>query len=237
MAKTGGGGCGCLTILSFLIVLATIVNFCENKAPTAIPPAPHVQAEQEKMQQRAKEDSERLEAENAKKREEEHRQLLLKVTTSPDGRFSFTEFVGKDKRTGLVWTRQGNFGSRQWNDALKLIKELNNNKYGGYSNWRLPSREEFIALVDYAYAAAKDPNYVRPYSIFNENGFYGVECGSYWTSNKKYKHTIRRYTDNNKIKLEHVYEAIGADLSSGRVLAPWAIGLYDLYVWPVSSGK
>jgi hypothetical protein len=63
----------------------------------------------------------------------------------------------RDNNTGLVWEVKSpleqdvNFkgNAYTWDDAHAYIKELNKKGYGGFRDWRLPSREELRMIVDY----------------------------------------------------------------------------------------
>ncbi|HOW43434.1 MAG TPA: DUF1566 domain-containing protein [Candidatus Omnitrophota bacterium] len=63
----------------------------------------------------------------------------------------------KDNNTGLIWEVKSpaahdvNFGgdSYTWEDAFTYVKELNKKNFGGFRDWRLPSREELRMIVDY----------------------------------------------------------------------------------------
>jgi len=43
----------------------------------------------------------------------------------------------------------GNSGTESANDTLDFINSLNSAKYGGYDDWRLPSREELWSIINY----------------------------------------------------------------------------------------
>jgi hypothetical protein len=58
-----------------------------------------------------------------------------------------------------------------WEEALLYVSGLNSIKYGGYTDWRLPNRNELLSLVDY--------NLDSP--AINTNLFPGPTT-SYWTS-------------------------------------------------------
>lgn len=49
-----------------------------------------------------------------------------------------------DNATGLIW-QQKTAGTMNWDDAMKYCKNL---KLGSYSDWRLPSIEELLSIVD-----------------------------------------------------------------------------------------
>jgi hypothetical protein len=47
-------------------------------------------------------------------------------------------------------TNGGYEGTQSDHDTLDFITELNNSNFGGYSNWRMPSRVELRSIVDYS---------------------------------------------------------------------------------------
>ncbi len=53
-----------------------------------------------------------------------------------------------DGKTGLMWDYRGSFKSMSISSARKWIKELNNKKFAGFSNWRLPTIEEGASLLE-----------------------------------------------------------------------------------------
>jgi len=46
-------------------------------------------------------------------------------------------------------------GAMDWVEALAYVQKMNNQKYLGYSDWRLPSVKELHTLTDYRYSPAK----------------------------------------------------------------------------------
>lgn len=105
----------------------------------------------------------------------------------------------RDNNTGLIWESKSpleadvNFqGNRYtWEDALSYIKELNKKGFGGFRDWRLPSREELRMMVDYngqipatdlkffpdclpAFYWSKDPNIKEP--IFAWGVYFAYGC-------------------------------------------------------------
>jgi hypothetical protein len=63
----------------------------------------------------------------------------------------------RDNNSGLVWEVKSpdqadvNYKSDRysWDDAKAYIERLNNRGYGGFSDWRLPNREELRTIVNY----------------------------------------------------------------------------------------
>jgi serine/threonine protein kinase len=52
-----------------------------------------------------------------------------------------------DNVTGLLWQKSGTKYPVNWNQAKTYVEKLNEEKLGGYSNWRLPTTEELITLL------------------------------------------------------------------------------------------
>lgn len=148
--------------------------------------------------------------------------ILWVGTAFADNRFVFSEKTVKDKRTGLIWTRDANLGKRDWNGAFELVKELNGKKYAGFKDWRLPSKDELETLATYAKGLGYDGNTDtrRPSILFNQMGFYDVQGVFYWSSSS--------YAGNAN-------DAWGVYMSDGGVASPNKTG--DGYVWPVRGGQ
>lgn len=52
-----------------------------------------------------------------------------------------------DHVTGLTWQQSGSPSSMNYTDAEKYIRELNTQKFAGFSDWRLPTLEEVMSLM------------------------------------------------------------------------------------------
>jgi hypothetical protein len=116
-----------------------------------------------------------------------------------------------DPNTGLMWVRNSNIAGKKmtWNDALNWVNNLN---YGGYSDWRLPTKEE---LLSFSKRAGTSPSV-----WFNNNGFINVQADFYWSS------TTNAYDTTG------VY---GLSMYSGSALERYKADLY--YTWPVRGGQ
>ena len=75
-----------------------------------------------------------------------------------------------DKDTGLIWTNLEFFpykkegSSYSGNEAKKLIITINNQNWGGYNNWKIPSNGEFWRMI--------------------EDKTFPFQLGSYWRINE-----------------------------------------------------
>lgn len=155
--------------------------------------------------------------------------VLLMIFTSVmayagEGRFAFSDLTATDKSTGLVWMMDANIAkeSMTWKDAFKFIEELNKQKYGGYSDWRLPTTVEFQTLIDYAKSQKYDifreakMEHRNIYQLFNKIGFRNVQDALYWSSSP--------HTHNPTLRW-------GVHMLGGRMGEPSKTTTY--YVWPV----
>jgi len=53
-----------------------------------------------------------------------------------------------DKRTGLMWQKSGSPRAKSWSRGEIYIKDLNRDRFAGYSDWRLPTVEELASLLE-----------------------------------------------------------------------------------------
>jgi len=53
-----------------------------------------------------------------------------------------------DRATGLIWQQSGSSKSMTYEEAEKYIKQLNQKRFAGYNDWRLPTLEEVMSLVE-----------------------------------------------------------------------------------------
>ncbi|MEK7772729.1 MAG: DUF1566 domain-containing protein, partial [Deltaproteobacteria bacterium] len=101
--------------------------------------------------------------------------------TSEDSRFIFSDLTVLDEKTKLMWTRDANIAEEEmnWHDASKFIESLNKEEYAGYSNWRLPSKDELRTLVEFV----KGQGYTEGINEhLNNIGFKNVQPNFYWSS-------------------------------------------------------
>jgi len=53
-----------------------------------------------------------------------------------------------DYATGLMWQQSGSANQLSYANAEKYIRDLNNQRFGGYHDWRLPMLEEAMSLIE-----------------------------------------------------------------------------------------
>ncbi len=72
---------------------------------------------------------------------------------NPEGEF-FNRFIDNkngtitDLSTNLMWQKGGSKEPMTWYDASEYVKKINEQKFGGYSDWRLPTVEELASLLE-----------------------------------------------------------------------------------------
>ena len=212
--------------LCICYVYESIVKLLSGKKVDSVPIAQTVT----EREQKEKEEAPRLETEQKNEIAAKEKRNKLKLPdVTINNRFVFSNMIVKDKRTGLIWTRDANLGWQNWNNSFKLVKELNQKKYGGYKDWRLPSKKELLTLIAYAKSQNfTDPSgFNGPSKLFNQMGFYDVQHGHidymtgyyYWTSN----------TDTSRSHACVVSMHNGYDYTSYKG--------ENHYVWPVRSGQ
>ncbi|NUM78266.1 DUF1566 domain-containing protein, partial [candidate division KSB1 bacterium] len=79
-----------------------------------------------------------------------------------------------DHATGLTWQQSGSEGRINYFAAEKYILDLNNQNFGGCNDWRLPTLEEAMALME----TKKNKDGLYIYKVFDENQRW------IWTSSK-----------------------------------------------------
>lgn len=53
-----------------------------------------------------------------------------------------------DRSSGLMWQQAGSQGEMNYRDAKDFIAALNKDRFAGFHDWRLPTLEEAISLVE-----------------------------------------------------------------------------------------
>ena len=123
-----------------------------------------------------------------------------------------------DKQTGLVWARNIEYEQKavSWDDAVKFCQEL---KIGGKTGWRLPTRDEFISVLDTSKSVPAFPE-GHPFEVSGVENPGGAGARRYWTSTE--------YGSDKQ-------SAWLVSIRVGRVED--SIKLFDAKVWPVRDDK
>jgi len=78
-----------------------------------------------------------------------------------------------DHATGLMWHQSGSRNYMSWYNAKVWIRNLNISGYAGYQDWRLPTLEEAVSLLE---SGTRNNLYIDP--VFNDEQ-WGI-----WTGDK-----------------------------------------------------
>ncbi len=144
----------------------------------------------------------------------------------PDPRFTDNgDQTITDNLSGITWTKDANTltlrtppdvpntdGAVSWQDALNLSKILNRETYLGFTDWRLPNRNEMASIINYAVA--------EPSSWFSGIGFLNVRK-HYWSSGTTAINTGKAWK-------------IGVD---GTILDEEKTADAGSFVWPIRDGQ
>jgi len=130
------------------------------------------------------------------------------------------QLIYTDPQTGLMWTKNGNIAvdTMGWNDSIAWIKKLNNGNYnyGGFNDWRLPTKDELVAFRQRG--GRRGSNWIKA------NGFKNVMY-HYWTSteergSKDWFVSSKAWVISMEVNFDMPYDKTG-----------------DYFVWPVRGGQ
>jgi len=103
---------------------------------------------------------ERLEAEKEKLETAKLTSTLTLKEIASDGRFkAYDNGTVKDTKTGLMWAKKDNGCSVTWQEAKEYCE---NYRGGGYTDWRMPTRDELKRLYDRNKSYQATP---QPYNV------------------------------------------------------------------------
>jgi|TARA_B100002003_G_C14118993_1_gene538171 serine/threonine-protein kinase len=88
-----------------------------------------------------------------------------------------------DYTTGLMW-RQNGSDAYKWKKAEEWLKNLNSSGYAGFGDWRLPTLEEAVSLLEPSNRYDRDDIIVHHYI----NPIFSYEQSCIWTGDKNDKH-------------------------------------------------
>lgn len=90
------------------------------------------------------------------------------------------EKIVRDNGKAIYWLQDNPYESTDcdWYMARRYVTGLNKGRFSGYSDWRIPRRDEVDSLLDFArWNAASDMA-----ALLKKLGFNGIEGAVYWTS-------------------------------------------------------
>ncbi|NIW45861.1 MAG: DUF1566 domain-containing protein, partial [candidate division Zixibacteria bacterium] len=122
-----------------------------------------------------------------------------------------------DKNTSKLWMKTANLPHHpmSWEAAKKFIQEMNDGERPnfGYTNWRIPTANEFELLLDTANMYPAMPK---------EHPFTDIENSFYWTSNTG--EDITEYV-------------VIIDMAYGSKVMDYVSSCNYRYLWPVRSNE
>lgn len=91
-----------------------------------------------------------------------------------------------DTRSGLIWVRNGNISGDRINfdESSSFAKMMNNKKYAGYTDWRIPTIADYKTLYSTAKMIAIQQN-KQPLAIIKEV-FTNYQDWNYWVSTSSF---------------------------------------------------
>lgn len=136
-----------------------------------------------------------------------------------NSRFAFAGLIATDRETRLVWTRDADTANKTMtlDEASEFLKRLNKDEFDGRSDWRLPTREEFAALAEYAKSHKAK---MSLFEALGKVGFKNVRPEYYWTST----------SDAEVSGLTWMLDMYIGKMTTGSTAGAG-------YVWPISSGR
>jgi len=97
------------------------------------------------------------------------------------GMCHFYEMIEKNEKalvidyaTGLIWQQSGSKRRLNYNEANAYISQLNEEKFGGYNDWRLPTLEEAMSLMEVEEKNGK----------LHINQLFDQKIEDFWTADK-----------------------------------------------------
>ena len=143
--------------------------------------------------------------------------LVILFTNPKDG-------VITDATTGLQWAQDAGRQVMTWDEANNYVRKF---KLGGYSDWRLPTKEELESLLTYCEEKGIRAEIFSDWKcvkFYNKIGFKNVQPVAYWSST-----TFEAYAASTG-------HAWAVHMWGGSAIIHKTDDTYN-YVWPVRSGQ
>ena len=131
-------------------------------------------------------------------------------------RFELTETTLRDWKTKLEWYRyrDSSPGSLSWYKAMDYVMMMNARRHGGLRDWRLPTQEELLSLVEYARQTGFDGTPGREVSRgLQQAGLSFIQNEHYWSAtndlfNDRFAWAVDLQTGNPESIGKHLYENV-----------------------------
>ena len=136
--------------------------------------------------------------------------------------FRFCGDVVLDTNTGLMWSRKPSKDITYWKEAMNEVRNLS---IGGYSDWRLPTKEDLERMIERAAGSKYFTSYFRNLGFFAPN----INYGQFWSSTVVWPNA--RASEG-----EMVWELVVSGYNSKTYMnKTFTSGIAS--VWPVRTGR
>ncbi|MCF7988020.1 MAG: DUF1566 domain-containing protein [Methylovulum sp.] len=157
----------------------------------------------------------------------------LNKTRLVSAKFIKQDSMAEDTKTGLMWLRfahgqvwqngtaEGDVKYVSWNEASKVINNFNRRKYGGYTDWRLPTIDELKLLIDKI--KGEEGNYIDA-DVFPNNvgGWFWSSSPFTYDSDDRLWWFVYFDSGNLRLSLTTVMIAYGGLCISIVVMTTWS---------------
>src|SRR5262245_11715395 len=133
----------------------------------------------------------------------------------------YADGTALDTRTNLMWMTKDfrNLEGRapkSWDEAMAWAEKMNQQRYGGYSDWRVPTEAEYKTLYDPRRSKKSYDNQPVGYpEAFEDGGGEGFWTGE---TSEQASATTNRSGVDARGRSRVLFEAYGFDFRSGRLL-------------------
>jgi hypothetical protein len=123
-----------------------------------------------------------------------------------------------DKQTGLTWARNADLanGPKPWQEAVEFCKNL---EIGNRKGWRLPTKGEFITILDTSQSNPVLPD-GHPFNNLKKSRQTTSGFNDYWTGTNSEDNSDKAY-----------------NIAVGNGMVMDELKIFDFHIWPVLDGN